>query len=91
MESKQAIDILFKQIFDKNSLNGTELADLYLIAIKDTNKVKRLVEIANVGFKTRHDIAMEYEKWCEDNKAMKGDSCNMITWMLSIKLKEWLK
>jgi len=82
----------------KRLVDGDKWVTIAQVKKEDVEQIEKSLEVLeNIKSKTllpysnRKRIAKEYEKWCEDNNVMISDPTNMVTWLLCIKLKEWLE
>lgn len=55
------------------------------------DKLENIKSKTHLLYGQREAIAKEYIDWCEKNKAVLTDPTNMVTWFLTVKLKEWLE
>lgn len=62
-----------------------------LKAEQDKKKLNEIEKLTHLLYSERRKIGQEYVKWCKENNTVFNDETNMITWVLAIKLKEWLK
>lgn len=62
-----------------------------LKAEQDKKKLNEIEKLTYLLYSERRKIGQEYVKWCKENNILFNDETNMITWVLAIKLKEWLK
>lgn len=62
-----------------------------LKAEQDKKKLNEIEKLTYLLYSERRKIGQEYVKWCKENNILVSDETNMITWVLAIKLKEWLK
>lgn len=60
-------------------------------AEQDKKKLNEIEKLTYLLYSERRKIGQEYVKWCKENNILVSDETNMITWVLAIKLKEWLK
>lgn len=60
-------------------------------AEQDKKKLNEIEKLTYLLYSERRKIGQEYVKWCKENNTLFNDETNMITWVLAIKLKEWLK
>lgn len=58
---------------------------------QDLDKLENIKSKTHLLYGQREAIAKEYIDWCEKNKAVLTDPTNMVTWFLTVKLKEWLE
>lgn len=94
-QKSQAHYALYELFVDIAELrNNTHPTDnekeLFKIIERDLDVLEKLETKTHLLFKDRKTISKEFDKWCEDNNAV-NCSENMVTWFLSIKLREWLK
>lgn len=77
---------------DKEHPNVLEpIKQALLKAEQDKKKLNEIEKLTYLLYSKRRKIGQEYIKWCEKNNVVFDDATNMITWVLAIKLKEWLK
>lgn len=69
----------------------TTIKQALLKAQEDKKKLNEIEKLTHLLYSERRKIGQEYVKWCKENNTVFNDETNMITWVLAIKLKEWLK
>jgi hypothetical protein len=92
---------LYKMVESAGNGNGFSLNEAWkyhniikqslLKAEQDKKKLNEIEKLTYLLYSKRRKIGQEYIKWCEKNNVVFDDATNMITWVLAIKLKEWLK
>lgn len=88
MNSKEALDNWYNTESPRTKAYEYELH--YRLIKKDLEMLENIKLKTLLFYSDRKRIAKEYEKWCKDNNALVSDTTNMVTWMLGIKMKEWL-
>lgn len=69
---------------------GDLIPDAFEVIDKDLNKLERLKTKPYLLYSKRLQIANEYVAWCRKYKVEITEPTNMVTWFVSVKLKEWL-
>ncbi len=64
--------------------------EMYVTILGGLEILEKLEAKTHLLFKDRKTISKEFDKWCVDNNVL-NCSENMVTWFLTIKLKEWLE
>lgn len=78
----------FRDMWEKELIT---IKQALLKAEQDKKKLNEIEKLTHLLYSERRKIGQEYVKWCKENNTVFNNETNMITWVLAIKLKEWLK
>lgn len=95
LEAMECLESMYARLpqwdLSRNIDQYNTIKQALLKAEQDKKKLNEIEKLTYLLYSERRKIGQEYVKWCKENNTVFNDETNMITWVLAIKLKEWLK